>query len=209
MASIRAKANAHHTCQECGSTELIQAHHEIPGDDNSLIALCAECHSKRHPDVPKALFFSTNIQPYWHNKSASSLAKELSVCSRTVIRAARKFKVNQGRLSDGEETLIKTAIMHHWQMLPTDLELLREKTKLREKMRRELRQIKDQYRIRIANMIASTRGNQKMHMQQDCAQINERYKATIKRLDKQITVIRKREKIEEQLRSGKKVVCLV
>jgi hypothetical protein len=31
LAAIRVKANARYTCQECGSTELIQAHHEILG----------------------------------------------------------------------------------------------------------------------------------------------------------------------------------
>ncbi len=110
IVAIRVKANAHFTCQECGSTELIQVHHEIPGDDNSLIALCAECHSKKHPDVPMALFFSTNHQPYWHNKSASSLAKELGVHSRTVIRAAKRLEISPGELSQWDEELIKNNI---------------------------------------------------------------------------------------------------
>ena len=98
--AIRVKANANYICQECGSTELIQAHHEIPGDDDSLIALCADCHSKKHPDVPKALFLSTNNQPYWHNKSASSIAKVLSVHPRTIIRAARRLQILPGLLSN-------------------------------------------------------------------------------------------------------------
>lgn len=110
LAAVRAKANAHYQCQECGSTELIQAHHEIPGDDTSLISLCAECHSQRHPDLPKALFFTKGIQPYWHNKSASSLAKELGVHSRTVIRAAKKLEIPSGELSPWDEELIKDNI---------------------------------------------------------------------------------------------------
>lgn len=108
--AIIVKANAHYTCQECGSTELIQAHHEIPGDDDSLVALCAECHSRKHPDVPKALFFSTNHQPYWYNKSASSLAKELGVHSRTVIRAAKRLNISLGELSIWDEELLKNNI---------------------------------------------------------------------------------------------------
>lgn len=36
IASIKVKTKAHYTCQECGSTEFIQAHHQIPKDDDSL-----------------------------------------------------------------------------------------------------------------------------------------------------------------------------
>ena len=104
------KANAHYTCQECGSTELIQAHHEIPGDDSSLVVLCAECHSKRHPSLPKALFFNKSIQPYWHNKSASSLAKEIDVHPRTVIRVAKRLEILPGELSPWDEELIRNNI---------------------------------------------------------------------------------------------------
>lgn len=110
LLAIKTKANARYTCQECGSTELIQAHHEIPGDDSALVALCADCHSARHPDMPKALFFNKRLQPYWQNKSASSLAKELSVCSRTVIRAALRLNITSGILSDRDSELIKINI---------------------------------------------------------------------------------------------------
>jgi len=82
----------------------------MPGDDNSLIALCAECHSKKHPDLPKALFFNKVIQPYWRNKSASSLAKELGVHSRTVIRRAKKLQIAPGNLSRWDELLLKNKI---------------------------------------------------------------------------------------------------
>jgi len=107
LVAVKVKANAHYQCQECGSTELIQAHHEIPGDDNSLIALCAECHSKKHPDVPKALFFSTNNQPYWHNKAAASIAKELGIHPRTVIRTARDLGIVPGELGPFDDWLIR------------------------------------------------------------------------------------------------------
>lgn len=102
LAPIRAKANAHYQCQECGSTELIQAHHEIPGDDDTLIALCAECHRQRHPDLPKALFFSTNNQPSWENISASSIARQVGCCSRTIIRRAKILGIGQGVLSPAD-----------------------------------------------------------------------------------------------------------
>lgn len=39
LVMVRIKANAKYICQECGSTELIQAHHRIPGDDSSLVVL--------------------------------------------------------------------------------------------------------------------------------------------------------------------------
>lgn len=108
--AIRVKANAHYTCKECGSTELIQAHHEIPGDDDSLVPLCAECHSKKHANVPKALFFNHIQQPYWHNKSASSLARKLGAHPRTIIRAAKRLGVLPGELSQWDEELIRNNV---------------------------------------------------------------------------------------------------
>ena len=90
---------------------MTQAHHKIPGEDSSLVALCAECHSKKHPDLPKSLFFkSKSLQPYWHNKSASSLAKELGIHPRTVIRAARRLEISPGELSPWDEELIRNNI---------------------------------------------------------------------------------------------------
>lgn len=105
--NTRVKANAHYTCQECGSTELIQAHHRIPKDDSTLICLCAECHSNKHPDIPKALFFTRLTQPYWSNKSASSLAKENNLHPRTIIRRAKKLGLlNIGILTPESEMMI-------------------------------------------------------------------------------------------------------
>lgn len=110
LAAIRAKSNVRYTCQECGSTELIQAHHETPGDDSTLVVLCADCHSQRHPSVPMGLFFNKTTQPYWHNKSASSLAKEIGVHPRTIIRAAKRLGIRGGELSPWDEELIKSNI---------------------------------------------------------------------------------------------------
>ena len=97
LLAVRVKSNANYVCQECGSTELIQAHHQIKGDDDSLIVLCANCHSKKHPKVPKPLFFVAKVrQPYWWNISASTIAKQIDVCSRTVIRKARRLGIPTG-----------------------------------------------------------------------------------------------------------------
>lgn len=114
LTATKVKSNAKYTCQECGSTEMPQAHHMIPGDNNSLVCLCADCHSIKHPDLPKALFFTPSIQPYWHNKSASSLAREWGVCSRTVIRAAKKYGITNGYLSPLDKELLrhKTTKIH-------------------------------------------------------------------------------------------------
>lgn len=95
-ANIRTKSNAHYTCRECGSTENTQAHHQIPNDDNSLICLCAICHSKKHLNVPVKLFMSKVHQPYWNNVSASTLAKEVGVHPRTICRRANKFNIPFG-----------------------------------------------------------------------------------------------------------------
>ena len=114
-AATRVKSNAHYTCQECGSTEYVQAHHLVPGDDSTLVSLCAECHSRKHPDIPKQLFFQKRQQPYWNNKSAGTLARQWGVCSRTVIRAARKANILPGDLSLLDEATIKSNIHtpHH------------------------------------------------------------------------------------------------
>ncbi len=111
VAAIKAKTKAHNTCQECGATELIQTHHEIPGDDSTIVVLCGECHSRKHPDAPKALFLSIHRQHYWFNKSAASLARELRVHPRTVIRAARRLEILPGdNLSPWDEELIRNNI---------------------------------------------------------------------------------------------------
>jgi hypothetical protein len=95
--NILVKVNANYTCSRCGSTENVQAHHQVPGDDSTLVVLCGECHSLEHPEVPKGLITCIKShQPYWVNKSASTLAKELGVHSRTVIRASRKLGIGKG-----------------------------------------------------------------------------------------------------------------
>lgn len=97
------KSNAHYTCQECGSTELISAHHRIPKDDNSRVVLCANCHSAKHPNVPRSLFFQKNAQPYWENISASSVAKKAHCIPRTIIRRARRLNIPKGILTAEDE----------------------------------------------------------------------------------------------------------
>ncbi|KKN34681.1 hypothetical protein LCGC14_0791080 [marine sediment metagenome] len=59
-AIIKVKVRDNYSCQECGSREKIQGHHKIKNDDDSLITLCALCHSKSHPDMPQALFLNSN-----------------------------------------------------------------------------------------------------------------------------------------------------
>lgn len=48
--------NTKYCCQRCGGTKHLQRHHTIAGDDSSTILLCAECHSKEHPNIPKQVF---------------------------------------------------------------------------------------------------------------------------------------------------------
>jgi len=50
-------------CEKCGSEEDLHAHHIIPvaidpelrDDPENGVAICAECHSKEHPNVPEKL----------------------------------------------------------------------------------------------------------------------------------------------------------
>lgn len=99
LAPAKVKANAHYICQECGSTELIQAHHEIPSDDDTLIALCAECHSRRHPNVPKGLFITakpTKSKPkYSRNRNLLRLYRDNNYTLRSL---ARMFHISPNRV---------------------------------------------------------------------------------------------------------------
>lgn len=105
--NIQAKANANYTCTACGSTEIISAHHQIPKDDSSLRVLCAYCHHDKHPDLPLGLFTNKVHQPFWENKSMSSIAKGLGVHSRTVERRAKILGIQKGILSTDDEELLK------------------------------------------------------------------------------------------------------
>ncbi len=110
LTAVQVKANANYQCSECGDTELVQSHHEIPGDDDSQVCLCAGHHADRHPDLPRALFFSVMQQPWWQNKSASSLAREHKVHSRTVIRYARRLGISRGYLDEEQEERLCAAL---------------------------------------------------------------------------------------------------
>lgn len=112
LVSVKVKANSNYTCQECGSTEKVQAHHEIPSNDDSLIPLCAKCHSKRHPNVPKALFFANKNQPYWPNISAATIAKRIGCHSRTIIRRAKTLNIPLGiELSNSNRNLLLNTLL--------------------------------------------------------------------------------------------------
>ena len=124
IAATRVKSNARYTCQECGSTEKIQAHHEIPRDNSTLVVLCADCHSKKHPRVPSQLFHAKSGQRYWENKSASSLARDMGVHPRTVWRAAKQLSTPTGVLTEEAEKAIRDSV-HRYRYL-TEVPRLRE-----------------------------------------------------------------------------------
>jgi DNA-directed RNA polymerase subunit RPC12/RpoP len=106
-----AKYKAGYTCQECGSTVNIQAHHERRGDNKSLICLCAECHSKRHPSKLHNLIVKPKAnRSYWSNKSIFSLSKEFGVTTSTIIRVAKKLSINKGTISPDDELAIKHSV---------------------------------------------------------------------------------------------------
>lgn len=103
--AIKVKAKHDFTCAHCTSTENIQAHdpsseHE---DWRAGIALCPDCHSKEHPDVPRQLFLISAYQPTWPNISARALAKEIGCHSRTVIRRAKNLGIPSGEALSDED----------------------------------------------------------------------------------------------------------
>lgn len=97
--SIKVKARFDYLCAKCGSTNHIQAHDPTGThkDWHNGIALCGECHSKEHPNIPHDLFTNKMQQPYWSNISARQLAKELHCHSRTIIRRAKKLGIPIGQ----------------------------------------------------------------------------------------------------------------
>ena len=89
----KVKQRDNYTCQECGSTELIQAH-DPTGEHTDIergISLCASCHANKHPDVPRGLFFSKSHHPRWQNMSAAAVARKVGCHRRTVIRTAKRL----------------------------------------------------------------------------------------------------------------------
>ena len=97
--SIKVKARANYTCLRCGSMENIHAHDPTKKHDDWHvgIALCGNCHSKEHPEVPIELFLSKDNQPYWPNISARTLAEEIGCHNRTIIRRAKKLNIPRGK----------------------------------------------------------------------------------------------------------------
>jgi hypothetical protein len=71
--------------------------------------------------VPLELFLNSchkRRSPYWQNKSAASLAKELGVHPRTVIRRAKKFSIPRGELKPLDKALIKFKIREYSPRVP-------------------------------------------------------------------------------------------
>jgi len=90
------------TCQKCGRSEYVQAHHIDQVKDYPLftnlpdngISLCVYCHADAHPEVPRNLFIANVIKAEKEGCiSAGKLAKELKVNPRTIVRRARKLGI--------------------------------------------------------------------------------------------------------------------
>jgi DNA-directed RNA polymerase subunit RPC12/RpoP len=112
--SVKVKARYNYTCAKCGSTENIQAHDPTKQHNDWYvgIALCGDCHSNEHPEVPKGLFGKKEHQPYWTNVSARTLSKEIGCHSRTIIRRSRKLNIPMGKpLSENDRKLIKDSFL--------------------------------------------------------------------------------------------------
>lgn len=97
--ATKVKARADYTCQKCGSMENIQAHDPTMKHTDWLlgVALCGDCHSEKHPDMPPGLFTITGHQPYWPNVSARQLAKKFHCHNRTIIRWAKRLGIPLGQ----------------------------------------------------------------------------------------------------------------
>jgi len=106
-------------CQECGHTDLLQAHHIISrsdgGSDNpeNGIALCAWHHADKHPELPRGLFFAIACGPRDAQGWTAARVAELIGCHRSsVVRHARKLGIERSG--------------HYWSFTEDDLEALTE-----------------------------------------------------------------------------------
>lgn len=94
-----AKRNAGWCCQKCGSSKFIQEHHQIPGDDSSIIILCGECHSAEHPNVPKGIFVRERSKPretinfYSDKRGYLYCCIPKFICDRCKIDSKTEFRV--------------------------------------------------------------------------------------------------------------------
>jgi len=111
-------------CQKCGSAKNLQAHHIIPisvggaDDSNNGVALCAECHAKKHPDVPQELFFIKACGEWESGEwNATTLAARLGVSARTITRAAKKLQLSRSggtwNFSEQEVETISNIVGRH------------------------------------------------------------------------------------------------
>ena len=143
--AIIVKSNAGYICQQCGSTELLQAHDPTGEhiDVRDGICLCVDCHSEKHPGMPKGLFLNSRCQPYWQNISASSLGRLFGCCSRTIIRWARKLDIGPGFIKDEGIGAIekRTAIYIKEQRKEERGKALEEKREQRKEERKEQRRL--------------------------------------------------------------------
>jgi hypothetical protein len=57
--------------------------------------------------MPLGLFTTYTNQPYWYNKSASSIAKEAGVHPRTICRRAKVLQIPKGYLKPEDEERLK------------------------------------------------------------------------------------------------------
>lgn len=64
-------------CSQCGATENIHAHHEVPGDDSTLVPLCRKCHPKMHGRLGKPRLAPEGSVP----KCACGCGQDVAWCS--------------------------------------------------------------------------------------------------------------------------------
>ena len=107
--ALKVKRRAKFTCEECNSTENVQAHDLKNGDG---ICLCGSCHAKRHPNVPSAFIMSKKVRAIWRNISVASIARKHGVSSFTVVRRDKRLGIPiNGFLSSSNAEKLDTSLL--------------------------------------------------------------------------------------------------
>lgn len=153
------------SCQGCSSVMRLQAHHIVPlsmdGADNidNGIALCAECHANKHPNIPRNLFLiqseGPRINAQWNR---TSLAAHLKCSTRTITRAARRLDITKNgcnwAFTNDEADQIKQSISPR-SSDPSEKIGTQTNVRLNDLATNQLEQLNDQYRTNKGSVIAA------------------------------------------------------
>ena len=157
------------TCQKCGRSEYVQAHHIDQVKDYPLfqnlpdngITLCVYCHADVHPEIPRNLFIANVVKAEKEGCiSAGKLAQELKVNPRTIVRRAVKLGIlkpmQKWMFTKEEAEVLRNAKYQRYNRKAADLtddDMIRNQIYLSERQVGLLKCESKKYEIKISELI--------------------------------------------------------